>query len=134
MRTDGESPTATMTSHKDAATKFLRLAASGDVERAFDAYVSPDFRHHNPYFRGDAQSLASAMVENGKQNPQKRLHVERVIEEGDLVAVHGRVRMNPDAAEIALVHIFRFEGDRIIELWDVSQAPPETSPNENGMF
>ena len=124
---------ATMTSHKDAATNFLRLAASGDVKRAFD-YTSPTFRHHNPYFRGDAQSLASAMAENAAQNPQKELRVERVIEEGDLVAVHGRVRHNPDAPEIALVHIFRFEGDRIAELWDIGQAPPETSPNENGMF
>jgi predicted SnoaL-like aldol condensation-catalyzing enzyme len=124
----------TLTSHKDAATSFLRLAASGEVERAFATYTAPNFRHHNPYFRGDAKSLASAMAENAAQNPQKQLRVERVIEEGDLVAVHGRVRHNPTAPEIALVHIFRFEGDRIAELWDIGQAPPESSPNEYGMF
>ena len=124
----------TMSSHKNAATDFLHLAASGDVQRAFDTYAAPNFRHHNPHFRGDAKSLASAMAENAAQNPEKQLDVERVIEEGDLVAVHGRVRLKADAPEIALVHIFRFEGDRIAELWDIGQAPPDRSPNEYGMF
>jgi hypothetical protein len=29
---------------------------------------------------------------------------------------------------------FRFEGDRIAELWDVGQVAPADSPNEYGMF
>jgi predicted SnoaL-like aldol condensation-catalyzing enzyme len=32
------------------------------------------------------------------------------------------------------VHIFRFRGDKIVELWDLGQEVPESSPNENGMF
>ena len=32
------------------------------------------------------------------------------------------------------MHIFRFDGDRVVELWDVSQAAPEDSPNRRGMF
>lgn len=134
MRTTEESPTGTVTSHKDAATAFLRWAASGDVDRAFDTYAAPNFRHHNPHFRGDARSLAAAMAENAVQNPHKQLHVERVLEEGDLVAVHARVRLNADSPEVALVHIFRFEGDRVAELWDIAQPAPAASPNEYGMF
>ena len=133
MRTTGES-IATISSHKDAATSFLRMAAAGDVQRAFETFVAPNFRHHNPHFRGDADSLAAAMAENAAQNPSKTLHVERVIEEGDLVAVHGRVKLNADSPEVALVHIFRFEGDRVAELWDIGQPAPEQSPNEYGMF
>ena len=125
---------AGLSPRKQAATEFLRLAAAGDVRRAFDTYAHDSFRHHNPHFPGDATSLATAMAENAAQFPEKRLGIERVIEEGELVAVHARVRMTPDAADIALVHIFRFEGDRVIELWDVSQAPPERSANQHGMF
>jgi predicted SnoaL-like aldol condensation-catalyzing enzyme len=33
-----------------------------------------------------------------------------------------------------LVRIFRFEGDRIVELWDVGQQAPKNSPNDNGVF
>jgi predicted SnoaL-like aldol condensation-catalyzing enzyme len=30
--------------------------------------------------------------------------------------------------------IFRFEGGRIVELWDVAMVVPEKIVNENGMF
>jgi len=123
-----------MSAQKEAAGNFLRLASSGDVRRAFDSYVAANFRHHNPHFRGDAESLAAAMAENAAQNPEKVLQIERAIEEGDLVAVHSRVRLRPDAPDIALVHIFRFEGDRVAELWDIGQPAPENSPNDYGMF
>jgi predicted SnoaL-like aldol condensation-catalyzing enzyme len=121
-------------SRKERALSFLRMVANADVRRAFDAHVSPHFRHHNPHFPGDALSLASAMEQNVAANPGQVLHIERAIEEGDLVAVHSRVRMGADAPDVALVHIFRFEGDRIAELWDIAQPPPAESPNEHGMF
>jgi predicted SnoaL-like aldol condensation-catalyzing enzyme len=122
------------TPNKSTAISFLRASVGGEVRPAFDRHVTPTFRHHNPYFRGDAKSLAVAMEDNAKQNPHKVLQVEHALEDGDLVAVHSRVRLNPSAPEIALVHIFRFAGGRIAELWDVSQQPPADSPNENGMF
>ena len=123
-----------VSSHKEAATSFLQLSASGRVREAYDTYVAPGFRHHNPHFRGDAQTLAAAMEKNARENPDKRLEVLRTLEDADLVAVHSRVRLKPGAPEIALVHIFRFEGDRVVELWDISEPAPEDSPNDNGMF
>jgi len=123
-----------MSDHKEAATSFLQLASSGDVRRAFEAYVAPNFRHHNAYFPGDARSLADAMEQNARENPNKVLRVERAIEEGDLVAVHSRVRLKADAPEMALVHIFRFEDGRVAELWDIGQPVPPDSPNQHGMF
>ena len=56
------------------------------------------------------------------------------VREGDTVAVHSRVRHSPETPEIAVVHIMRFEGDRIAEMWDVGMEAPKDSPNENGMF
>jgi len=122
-------------SHKEAATEFMRLVASKDgVREAYRRYAAPNFRHHNPYFKGDAESLMAAMEENAAKNPEKKLEVLRAIQEGDLVAVHCRVRMKPGEPGYALAHIFRFQGDRVVELWDIGQAVPENSPNENGMF
>jgi len=121
-------------SHKDAAISFLRLAASGKAREAFQKCVGSNFRHHNPFFRGDADSLRIAMEENAAKNPKKALEVQHALEDGDLVAVHSHVRQNPDDRGAAVVHIFRFEGDRVVELWDMGQPVPENSPNENGMF
>ena len=121
-------------SQKDAATTFLQLVASGKVREAFQNYVGPNFRHHNPFFRGDAESLMLAMEENAAMNPGKVLEVQRALEDDGLVAVHSHVRQKPGDLGGAVVHVFRFQGDRVVELWDIGQPVPENSPNENGMF
>ena len=75
-----------------------------------------------------------AMEENAEKNPDKVLEIQRALQDGNLVAVHSRVKLKPGDPGVALVHIFRFQGNHIAELWDVGQAVPENSPNENGMF
>lgn len=119
---------------KEKAVSFLRLVASGNVREAYQRYIGPDFRHHNPFFRSDAESLMLAMEESAALNPHKVLEVKRALEEGDLVAVHSHVKQNQEDLGGAVVHIFRFHEGRIVEFWDVGQAIPENAPNENGMF
>ena len=121
-------------SHKQSAISFLHLASSGKARQAFETYVCQDFRHHNPYFRGDRESLIAAMTENATKFPNKLFEVHHALEDRDLVAVHSRVRLNPGEPGMAVVHIFRFDANRIAELWDVGQPVPGESPNANGMF
>jgi predicted SnoaL-like aldol condensation-catalyzing enzyme len=123
-----------MTSHKETAVSFLRDVASGKVREAYGKYVGPDFRNHNPFFRGDQESLMTAMEENAIKNPNKVLEVKHVLEDGNLVAVHSHIRQNPRDLGGAVVHIFRFQNDRIAEFWDLGQPIPKDSLNENGMF
>lgn len=119
---------------KDKAVSFLQLVATGKVREAFNIYVGQDFRHHNLYFRGDADSLMLAMEESASKSPDKVFEVKQVIADGDMVAVYSHVRQNRDDLGGAVVHIFRFHNNRIVELWDVGQKIPENSPNENGPF
>ncbi|MEG0775427.1 MAG: hypothetical protein RR409_19070 [Clostridium sp.] len=49
------------------------------------------------------------------------------------ITLLSRVQITEDK-EVAVVHIYRFEGEKIAEMWDISQEIPENSPNENGMF
>lgn len=124
----------TVISRKQAAISFMQLVASGKVREAYQSYVGANFRHHNPFFRGDADSLRIGMEENAAKNPDKVFEVQHALEDGDLVAVHSHVRQSPDDRGAALVHIFRFHRDRVVELWDIGQPVPKDSPNENGMF
>ena len=119
---------------KEKAVSFLQLVASGKVREAYLSHIGPGFCHHNPFFRGDAESLMLAMEENAAKNPHKIFEVKRALEEKDIVAVHSHVKQNQDDIGGAVVHIFRFQDDRIVELWDLGQSIPENSPNENGMF
>ena len=120
--------------NKEKAISFLELASSGKVREAYSKYIGAGFRHHNPYFEGSAESLEAAMQENALQNPDKLFEVKRVIAEHDFVVIHGLVRHEPGEPGVAVVHIFRFMQDKIVELWDVGQPVPEGSPNQYGMF
>jgi predicted SnoaL-like aldol condensation-catalyzing enzyme len=123
-----------MSRRKDAAIEFLTMVAIGRIREAYDKHIAASFRHHNAWFPGDRQSLLEGMEANQRDNPGKALEVRQVVEEGETVAVFSHMKPNPAHTGVALVHIFRFEGDKIVELWDVGQAVPEDCPNENGMF
>ena len=122
-----------MPSNKDAATEFLRMAASGKAEEAGERFLGPGFKHHNPYFPA-GEAILEAMDENARQFPEKTFEVLRAIQDGDLVALHSKVRMRAGTPWIAVVHIFRFQAGRIVELWDIGQQAPPDSPNVDGMF
>ena len=121
-------------SNKDAAIDFLILVVSGDVREAFRKHVGPGFRHHNPYFPGDANTLMVAMEENAVNSPNKVFEIQCTLQDDDMVAVFSRIRQKPEDSGATVVHIFRFQGNLIVELWDVVQEVPENSINENGMF
>src|SRR5207237_10719308 len=92
---------------KQSAISFLRLAASGKLDEAYSNYIGSNFRHHNPYFAGDAESLKAGMAEAHETFPDTTLEVQRVFEEGDLVAGHSRDHHTPDTPECAAAHIVR---------------------------
>lgn len=120
--------------NKDAAVSFLQMASRGDVREAYSKFVGREFKHHNLYYEGSAETLMLAMEENARDHPSKSLDVKLAIEEGDFVAVHSHVRLKPDQQGGAVVHIFRFQDGRIVELWDIGQEVPEQSPNQYGAF
>ncbi len=120
--------------YKDIALDFLKLSSKGYSRIAFSKYVAIGFKHHNVFFKGDPDTLMIAMEENAKKYPLKTLDIKHILEDGNLVAIHSHVKLLPDHPGVALIHIFRFEVGKIMELWDFGQAVPEDGVNENGMF
>lgn len=121
-----------MNTKKQTAIQFLELVSKGDVEPAYNNFVHSGLIHHNIYFKGDATSLKQAMKENAEQFPEKKYETLRALEDGDLVTVHGKVSFGGKV--YGLIHIFRFDGDKIMEMWEASQEELKDSPNENGLF
>ena len=118
---------------KDIATSFLQMVWSDTVSEAYEKYIHPDFIHHNAYFKGDRETLLRGMDESARQFPDKQCQVLRALEDGDLVAVHSKVALDPEQV-FSVIHIFRFENEKIIEEWESAQEVPKDSPNENGIF
>ena len=122
-------------SRKESAVTFLKMAGTGKTEDAYARFIAPGFIHHNQYFKGDRESLKSAMAEAHAKSPNKLVDVKQVFEDGDFVITHSRVvGGNPSDPDVAVVHIFRFKGDKVVELWDLGQLLSKDSPNENGAF
>jgi len=116
------------------ATDFLRKCCDGRVAEAYVQHVAAGFRHHNAWFRGDAAALREGMAQNAAQFPGKTIRFVRTVEDGLDVAVFSHVHHVPGDRGFAVAHFFRFEGERIAELWDIAQEVPERVVNENGMF
>jgi predicted SnoaL-like aldol condensation-catalyzing enzyme len=132
--TDSRTTADRIEANRAIAIDFLRQASAGHARDAMRKYAAPRFVHHNPYFGNDSDTLAAAMDENARSNPDKVMEIMRTIAEGSLVAVHSRVQLKPSDAPLAVVHIFRIEDGRMYEFWDVAQPVPADSPNEAGMF
>ena len=120
--------------NKNIAVSFLKMASSGKVSEAYSKFIGDGFRHHNPFFEGSALALQTGMEENARKNPNKIFEVKRVIAEDDFVVTHSHVKQKPEDLGVAVIHIFRFEMGKIVELWDLGQPIPKESQNQHGMF
>lgn len=125
---------AALMRNAEAAVQFLQMCARGDVREAYKRHAADDFLHHNAWFAGDRESLARAMEESASSEPNKSFDVRQVVDGGDKVAVLSCLRRLEGGAQYAVVHIFRFDAGKIVELWDLGQEVPMDSPNQNGMF
>src|SRR5262245_28266533 len=98
------------------------MAGLGNVRAAYEEFIAPEFIHHNQYFKGDRKSLLLAMEEASQKSPNQSIDVKHCYEDGDTVITHSLVtRVNIEEPAIAVVHIFRFKDNRVVELWDVGQ-------------
>ena len=118
---------------KEKAAAFLTDVAADRVEEAYLLYVADDFVHHNQYFKSDRQSLMDGMIESNKKFPDKKLTIHRIIAELPFVVVHARVWLSEDM-EALLIHIFRFDGGKIAQMWEASQMIDKNMANERGVF
>ena len=124
----------TTSTRRQAAVQFLQMVVAGDIEEAYRKCVDMKGKHHNFYFPAGFPALQKAMIENHDQFPNKQLFVKKVLEDGDLVAVHSRLILNKEENDMAVLHLFRFEANRIVEMWDIGNTIAADSPNTDGAF
>ena len=120
--------------NKQAAVDFLQLVIAGNIDQAYQTYVDMNGKHHNVYFSAGFATLRDAMKENHVKFPKKTFTIKNVFGEGDLIAVHSHLVMAAGDPGIAVVHMFRFQKGKIVEMWDVGQPIPEGLPNKDGPF
>jgi predicted SnoaL-like aldol condensation-catalyzing enzyme len=121
--------------NREIVTRFITLFyGQGRVREAFMTYVAPGYIQHNPVAQDGRDAAIAALEPFFASQPNAIREVQRIIVDGNLAAVHVRLRQNPQDRGFAVIDILRLENGMIVEHWDVIQAVPEHSANAHPMF
>jgi predicted SnoaL-like aldol condensation-catalyzing enzyme len=122
--------------NKDIVVAFYKKTLlEGRVEDAFRLYAGPTYRQHNPRIEDGMEGVKKFVTWIMSNHPNARGEVKRVFADGEHVILHSHwhgLSDNPHGE--AVVDIFRLEGGKVLEHWDVIQPVPQTSANANTMF
>jgi predicted SnoaL-like aldol condensation-catalyzing enzyme len=125
---------------KNIAVEYFKLIRAGKYKEGL-RFFARDCKTHNPFISGSIESLTDAMIaaskDIGTQKTEPAFDVKHVLADGDLVAVHTELlnsKSKPSEGGLRQVHLFRFEGDKIAEYWDITQQVTPNMPNASGAF
>ncbi|MDT0509133.1 nuclear transport factor 2 family protein [Novosphingobium sp. MMS21-SN21R] len=126
-------------SPKQVVSEFMdEFYIQKKVRPAFEKWVDPGYIQHNPYAATGRDAAIAFLEPFVANNPTQKTTIHRIIADGNIVAVHSHGwNETGDAAAkrgFAVVDIFRVEGCKVMEHWDVLSPVPETSANTNTMF
>jgi predicted SnoaL-like aldol condensation-catalyzing enzyme len=107
-----------------------------DAEKAA-RFLGDTYIQHNPMVTDGPEAFLRFVRFRRERFQRSRNEVKMVIAEGDLVALHVHSVLVPGTPGRHIVDIFRVEGDKVVEHWDVIQDIPELlfpPINNNGLF
>ena len=99
-----------------------------------DRYLSPGYVQHSSLASPGLQALKDFLDTVRSRSPEATQTIRRAFVDGDHVIVHVHVVRFRGDPGLAVVDIFRVEGDAIVEHWDVLQEVPAKPVNPNPMF
>jgi predicted SnoaL-like aldol condensation-catalyzing enzyme len=120
--------------NKAIVSDFYELALNQRNFEAASKYLGAKYKQHNPLIEDGVEGLKQYLLWIRDNFPDANADVLRVFAEGDTVILHVHRVRSPGSRGDAIVDLFRVEDGKVVEHWDVIQALPESSKNENGMF
>lgn len=134
------SKTQNAVGRKKIVAEFFQLVGEGRMKEA-QHFFTPTCEQHNPFIRGGMESLlegmGSAVKEMGSKYPEADFNMVSIMADGDDVAAHTQLlnsRAKPQQGGLRQAHLFRFEGNKIVEYWDITQQITPDMPNAGGAF
>ena len=123
-----------LSSNKENAIAFYKMAYEGNPRKAIELYVGSDYIQHNPDVADGTTGFISYFERMQEEYPDKSIEFVRCIAEGELVALHTHQTW-PGNDQYVTMDFFRFDDNgKICEHWDSIQQIPEKSANPNTMY
>jgi predicted SnoaL-like aldol condensation-catalyzing enzyme len=120
---------------KDIAVAFYKAVFEAPLEDGFRRYAGSPYRQHNPLIEDGMEGLRKFVGGVASNRPDAHYQISRVFADGDHAILHVHWHgLSDNPRGEAVVDIFRLEGGKVLEHWDVIQPIPETSANANTMF
>ncbi|HEY3686881.1 MAG TPA: nuclear transport factor 2 family protein [Streptosporangiaceae bacterium] len=119
---------STATDNKNVVRRALaELLDTGDAD-ALAPLLSDDFIHHRPDATSTKAEWLAAVRTALVPLDGMRVEVEHLFADGDHVVLHSRRRL-PDGPEITVVDIWRVDGGRIAEAWEIIEPSARAAAN-----
>ncbi len=93
-----------------------------------------NYIQHSPHVPDGRDAVLSLFAKRFKNRPEITTSIKRTASEGDLVWIHQHVKRTPEDLGRAVINIFRMKDGKFAEHWNLGQAVPEKSKNNNTMF
>jgi predicted SnoaL-like aldol condensation-catalyzing enzyme len=106
-----------------------------DLETAERECFGETYIQHTPWLPDGKEAVLNTFAARLERNPDKTIEIKRMAADGDLVWIHLHSKSSADdALGNAVINIFRMQDGKFVEHWNVVQAVPEDSANDNTMF
>lgn len=115
---------------RDVYEKVLIPMGSSRV----DDFISPDYIQHSSLAEPGVDALKAWLDMVRVESPDAQQTIHRLFADGDYVTTHVHVVRWPGDPGLAACDIFRCEGGKVVEHWDVIQEIQENPVNPNSMF
>jgi predicted SnoaL-like aldol condensation-catalyzing enzyme len=110
------------------------LEPSHKIEILRNECFAENYIQHSPHLADGRDAVLSLFERRFKNRPEITTSVKRTASEGDLVWIHQHVKRTPKDLGRAVINIFRMKDGKFAEHWNLGQAVPEKSKNNNTMF
>jgi predicted SnoaL-like aldol condensation-catalyzing enzyme len=117
-----------------AVLDFYDVIVNGQQYERAGEFLDDNYIQHKPEVETGPEGVLNFMRSIYSQSPQHRARIVRSFVEDEYVILHVHIINGAEAANIAVMDIFRVEDGKLMEHWDVAHPVPETSKNANGVF